>query len=214
MKIVFLGLGNNGKKREDEVFGVEARLAVSLQCSGCLRCWVSPAGGILRGQGGACAPISGNHVCSLFSALRFFHFIRRKMRGSQGWWWRTSRDRQPETEPSRTHTLWDMQMALWVLILDEQWTPSGLSTWLCEAPHLGNELGQHRRKVCSKMIRGNAERLRQQDLGSQTVLLSNPIFLFTICVTLGKWPNISEPLFPYLLKESIIHRREYLWGGS
>ena len=36
------------------------------------------------------------------------------------------------------------------------------------------------------MIRGNAERLRQQDLVSQMVLLSNPIFLFTIYVTLGK----------------------------
>lgn len=48
---------------------MEARLAVSLLCSGCLRCWVSPAGGILRGQGGACAPISGNHICSLLCPL-------------------------------------------------------------------------------------------------------------------------------------------------
>ena len=64
--------------------------------------------------------------------------------------------------------------------------PYRLSTWLCEAPQLGNQLDQHRRKVCSNMIRGNAERLRQQDLVSQMVLLSNPIFLFTLYVTLGK----------------------------
>lgn len=63
--------------------------------------------------------------------------------------------------------------------------PYRLSTWLCEAPQQ-SELDQHRRKVCSKMIRGNAERLRQQDLVSRMVLLLNPIFLFTIYVILGK----------------------------
>ena len=64
--------------------------------------------------------------------------------------------------------------------------PYCLSAWLCEAPQLGNQLDQHRRKACSEMIRGNAESLRQQDLVSRMVLLLNPIFLFTIYVTLGK----------------------------
>lgn len=67
------------------IFGVEARLVLSLLCSGCLLCWVSSAGGIVRGQGAVLVPPSpGNHVYSLFSALGFFHFIRREMRGSQG----------------------------------------------------------------------------------------------------------------------------------
>lgn len=52
------------------------------------------------------------------------------------------------------------------------------------------------------MLTVNVVRLKEQDL-SQVGLITILPLLFAVCVTLGKSPSISEPLFPYLLKMGI-----------
>lgn len=73
-----------------------------------------------------------------------------------------------------------------------------------EAPQFGNGSATAAQKAgVPKLPIVDAVRLKEQDLLSQVGLITILLLLLAVSVTLGKSRNISEPLFPYLLKMGI-----------